>query len=66
MLVNIVQPQNAESPIEVTLSGIVTLVKLVQSSNAFSSILVSPVVSPKSRFIFFAELFLMYAAIFLS
>ena len=34
MLVKLVQSENAESPILVTLSGIVTLVKFVQSSNA--------------------------------
>ena len=33
-LVKLLQPSNAELPIEVTLSGIVTLSKLLQSKNA--------------------------------
>ena len=42
MLVNDLQPSNADSPIEVTLSGIVTLANDSQPSNARSPIEVTP------------------------
>ena len=40
MLVSELQPENAESPMLVTLSGIVTLVSELQPSNAESPMLV--------------------------
>ena len=43
MLVKLVQPENAEEPILVTLSGIVMLVKLVQPENA-EELILSPLV----------------------
>ena len=42
MLVRLVQPENALSPIEVTPSGIVILIRLVQARNDLSPIEVIP------------------------
>ena len=42
ILVRLVHPKNASSPMVVTLSGIVILVSLVQSENAQSPMVVTP------------------------
>lgn len=41
MLVRLLQPENASSPMKVTLLGMLTLVRLVQPPNAHSPMLVT-------------------------
>ena len=42
ILLRLLQPENAEPPMEVTPSGIVILVRLLQPANAYSPMVVTP------------------------